>query len=681
MAGRPRPRPRGRRLVASQRLPWARLSGIHFRRGRKPAHESGGFLIELAHIYVAVLTSGTVVSVLLWSEARRQRAAPGAGPLAALMLTLTLWLFSYLIVWSTSSLATQVFWQKMSYTGTLLVGPTLLAFVLDITGTTSWRTPGRMALIAIAPGASLAILWVTPQELLLGRLVGRTVGHFTHYTPSQGPVFVLWLAVTYLLLVVGLVILIRAWSASTGIKRTQAAIVLAASLFPFAVSVFNDVTGIGLPGGFDPVAPAVLLSAVLFVYALRRGWLLDLVLRARDLAVERMSDVVMVLDDLERVLDTNAAGARLADMTPAEALGVPAEMLLGGFDGAMPALHPGSGTVTTLVSKEGDDGRHYADLSVTPLDVGRRSAAGSLVMLHDVTDARRSEQRLLAANEELEGNLQEIRELRDALRVVNAELEDRVEARTAELHEMNATLDSALRAKSEFLSSMSHELRTPLNSIIGFSGTMLQGLAGPLTDEQGRQARMINASGRRLLDLVNGILDLSRIEAGEHRIDLGEWRLGDVGRDAVDTVRPLAQERGLQLTTDVPDPDVRLTTDGGMLHQILLNLLGNAIKYTDHGEVSLRAERSGEDVVFVVGDTGRGVSARDMERLFEDFFQARPADGGKSEGTGLGLPVAARLATMLGGAITATSELGVGSEFTVRLPVHGPSDGVGSSHA
>jgi two-component system, NarL family, capsular synthesis sensor histidine kinase RcsC len=118
-----------------------------------------------------------------------------------------------------------------------------------------------------------------------------------------------------------------------------------------------------------------------------------------------------------------------------------------------------------------------------------------------------------------------------------------------------------------------------------------------------------------------------------------------------------------------------------VLHQVLLNLLGNAIKCTDHGEVSLRAERSGDEIDFVVSDTGRGVSAQDVKQLFEDFFQARPADDGKSEGTGLGLPVAARLAAMLGGQITATSELGVGSRFTVRLPVEGLPDGVGSSNA
>jgi signal transduction histidine kinase len=111
-----------------------------------------------------------------------------------------------------------------------------------------------------------------------------------------------------------------------------------------------------------------------------------------------------------------------------------------------------------------------------------------------------------------------------------------------------------------------------------------------------------------------------------------------------------------------------------MVHQILLNLLGNAIKYTDEGAVSVRAERVGDDVVFVVTDTGRGVSTEDLRRVFEDFFQARPADGGKSEGTGLGLPVASRLARILGGEITVTSEVGVGSSFTVRFPVEAPRE-------
>ncbi|MDO8963829.1 MAG: PocR ligand-binding domain-containing protein [Coriobacteriia bacterium] len=284
----------------------------------------------------------------------------------------------------------------------------------------------------------------------------------------------------------------------------------------------------------------------------------------------------------------------------------------------------------------------------------------------------------------VQASIQDVTERKNAeedFRALNADLERRVNARTAELattnavlaaanaelSAMNADLDVATRAKSEFLASMSHELRTPLNSIIGFAGTLSQGLAGELNDEQARQARMIGSSGRHLLELINQILDLSRIEAGYPDMKPERFAVADVIAEAADSVSQMVDARGLVMTVRADGAGAMLA-DRGRVRQVILNLLGNAVKFTDEGAIDLSARRVDGHVELVVSDTGCGISAADLPHIFDDFFQATPRQGAKSLGTGLGLAVSRRLVEMMGGSIGAASTLGAGSTFTVRLP-------------
>ncbi len=201
-------------------------------------------------------------------------------------------------------------------------------------------------------------------------------------------------------------------------------------------------------------------------------------------------------------------------------------------------------------------------------------------------------------------------------------LEELVEARTLELGEANAELEQALdslteinaeledatAAKSQFLANMSHELRTPLNSIIGFAGMLAGGMVGPLTDEQTLQAGMIQKSGKQLLELVNDILDLSRIEAGATDIRPLPLDPVEVVMDVADAVRPLAAEKGLELHAETPGKSMVVVTDKEKLRQILTNIVGNAIKFTTVGEVSIEVKiRDDARIAFIVSDTGPGI--------------------------------------------------------------------------
>jgi len=238
------------------------------------------------------------------------------------------------------------------------------------------------------------------------------------------------------------------------------------------------------------------------------------------------------------------------------------------------------------------------------------------------------------------------------------------------LVEARERAESADRLKSAFLASMSHELRTPLNSIIGFTGILLQGMAGPLSAEQASQLRMVQASGRHLLALINDVLDLSKIEAGELVLESAPFHPRSAVQNAVDTVRPLAESKGLALRaehTDLPDT---WYGDRRRMEQILLNLLNNAIKFTDEGEVGIRAAALPEDpgMRITVSDSGVGISAENMAKIFKPFQQIDSGLSRQHEGTGLGLDICRRLVTLMGGEIEVQSSPGEGSSFTLVLP-------------
>lgn len=320
----------------------------------------------------------------------------------------------------------------------------------------------------------------------------------------------------------------------------------------------------------------------------------------------------------------------------------------------------------------------------TPRTGGERTFVG---FLRDVTERVTSEQALRDANALLEEQATELELRATELEATNDELRranDDLAEQTRIAEEARADAETANRAKAEFLATMSHELRTPLNAISGYADLLLLGIRGPITEEQREDIERIRRSGQYLLGLINDVLNFAKLEAGQVPLELRAIPMRDILDGLEDLVRPQADAKELRLVQQDCATDAMVRADPEKVRQILLNLLTNAVKFTDAGgEIVLRcdagrrvdagsanAESANTGSVSVeVQDTGRGIPAAELPRIFDPFVQVdRELTAGSQQGVGLGLAISRDLARAMGGDLTVRSQVGTGTTFTLRLP-------------
>ena len=262
-----------------------------------------------------------------------------------------------------------------------------------------------------------------------------------------------------------------------------------------------------------------------------------------------------------------------------------------------------------------------------------------------------------------------LRENKAALQRHAEGLESEIEARTRELRSTNQRLEEASRHKSQFLANMSHELRTPLNAIIGYTSLILSNIYGEVPDKVREPLDRVRLSSRHLLGLINDVLDLAKIEAGRLTLSVADFSITQVVQSVMTAMEPLAAEKKLPLKASVPAELPAARGDVRRINQVLLNLMGNAIKFTDTGEVGVRVSQDGREFLICVSDTGPGIAPADQERIFEEFQQAGNSDAPVKGGTGLGLSIAKVIVEAHGGRMGVESSPDKGSTFWFTLPI------------
>jgi PAS domain S-box-containing protein len=315
-----------------------------------------------------------------------------------------------------------------------------------------------------------------------------------------------------------------------------------------------------------------------------------------------------------------------------------------------------------------DGSRFMANVVITPVRTAKGVLAGFAKVTRDLTERHAAQERAIAAARMLAVE-EAYREMAEARAKEMSALVEQLGRQTAELERQSQAAEKANKVKAEFLAAMSHELRTPLNAIGGYAQLMEMGIGGSVTDEQKLHLERIRRSQEHLLGVINDILNFSKIEAGQVEYNIGRVGLRGVLELGASMVEPQARDKSIRVAIGACDPDIAARADQLKVEQILLNLLSNAMKFTaTGGEVTLSAGPGEGGVWLTVRDTGIGISPADLRMIFAPFMQVGRTLASPKEGTGLGLAISRDLARAMGGDLTAESEEGVGSTFTLVLP-------------
>ncbi|MGB8698235.1 MAG: histidine kinase N-terminal 7TM domain-containing protein [Thermosynechococcaceae cyanobacterium] len=634
-------------------------------------------LIAAAGLYVALLLQ-------LRYSLQQQRTVLS---LPLFLVGIVLWLLSYAWELSTPDLTVKIWASKVQYLGIAIVPTTWLIYTIHYAGKERWLTPMRQALFWIEPLLLLGLVWNNEQHHLIWAQM-----ELLSVTPSfyalrivYGPFFYVHAVYTYSILLgaTGLLLgtLIRGFSnsqrAGSQLYRGQAIALLICAAAPWIGNIVylvsqtywlpkqgakaSDGLSAFLLLDWTPMGFWITGLAVLWGYWRFRLW--DIVPIARDAILEGMRDGVMVLDYQNRILDLNPAAQNLLGLPLHKSLGQSAEVVLapwpllvdqfketGNNSRFKESLHHYRLVTLELSINQVS---HWFEISFSPLYGQRQQWVGQLTLWRDVTARKQAELALEKAKDAAE---------------------------------------DASQIKSRFLAAMSHELRTPLTAILGYSEWLQQECQQHNHFEYLEDLQTIHDAGSHLLSLINNILDLSKIEAGKFSLDLESFELSPLIDELARTVEPLMKKNQNRLQVQVETHLGTLYSDAGKVRQILLNLLGNAAKFTQQGDILLQvesldrvsgdlarnAQNSGQLpalwIRFRVQDTGIGMTPEQLQHVFQAFVQAETSTARRYGGTGLGLALSQSFCHMLGGSIAVESEFGQGSQFTVELPVHCPSD-------
>ncbi len=563
---------------------------------------------------------GLIIALYAW----RLRPKRGATALTVLAVATAVWSLGYALEIAGADLPTKLFWAKVEYIGIATVPLCWLIFALEYAGRDRWLTRRNLALISIIPILTVLLAFTTEWHGLIWSTFNLDPGEkFAPLIVSHGAWFWVYWIYGQLVVLTGTIILIRTLLGAQQLYRRQALLILIAALLPW-VGNFLYVSGLNPVAPLDLTPFAFVLSAGAVALGLSRFRLISLTPIAQATVIEGMNDGMFVIDAQDNLADLNPAAERLLGRSAAHVIGQP----IGGVFQAWPDLVERYRHVDEIRDeiKLGDGTeRRYYELRLSTLKNRRGDLTGRVLLVRDITEL--------------------------------------IEARDQALE--------ADRLKSELLARVSHELRTPLSAILGYAELLHDGSFGPLAEHQQVAVLEMMGSTQELTILVNELLDSAQLEAHALVLRIRPFDPIEMLQRVENTLAVLARNRGLELTTTVsPDLPATLLGDESRLRQILINLIGNAIKFTESGTVQVRLYGVGEEHwAMEVSDTGPGIPKEAQHYVFDPFRQVDGSVTREYRGTGLGLSIVKSLVALMGGSVELESEVGRGSTFTITLPL------------
>ncbi len=620
--------------------------------------------------YAIPLFIGAAVAMMLAGLAWQRRLERGAATFTLTMLAIAAWSLAYGFEILAPDLAGKLIWHKIIYT----VAPTVPIFWLLFMLQQKLRSQRLLRWITIGLIGEVMVFifltWTNDTFHLLWIDIAVSTGpELAHLEIARSPGFYVQTGLGYVLILLATGLMLHTLRTGVPLPRWQIALLCFAILSPIIANVLYV-------SGWNPFYPLNFTPFALITMGLGAGWYLfrfrvwDLLPVARNALVASMNDGVIVLDRHNRVLDLNPAAQRLLNLTLTSSVGqaltvvLPDAAQFGSLHACLAAAQTPSNPSTHAHSIELELIKpewRYLDLRMSQLYSGQyrgqRHISGLLVTMRDISARKRAEQ-ALAAERSL--------------------LAQHVAERTADLSAANRRLIQAALLKDEFLATMSHELRTPLHTILSITEALQATIYGELNSRQDRALQHIDSSGRHLLALINDILDLSIIGAGQLQLELAPVAIEAVCQASLNAIKQAAFKRKLAVIANLDLTVGTIQADERRVRQLLLNLLNNAVKFTPPGGkvgLDLAGDCQAHVVRFTVWDTGIGIAPEDVNRLFQPFVQLDSSLTRRYEGSGLGLSIVARMVHLMGGTVTVESEVNQGSRFCVTLPLASQNSG------
>lgn len=572
-------------------------------------------------ILVVAAIATIIISVLLI-----RRKAEASKYFGLMMLVLSVWAFAYGIELTRTELHEMLFWIKLEYVGVAFIPPLWLLFCSSFSGHSSWMNPRNIAFLFILPVITFLMVSTNSWHMLHYASVGVDTesGPFPLLAFEAGPWYWIHTIYFYVLLVIGTWMLILNFRNADPLYKRQTLVVLGGAFVPWLVNLLY-LLGFKPYSHLDLTPIAFTFTGIIISFGLLQYRLFEIIPVAQDRLIENLPDGVMVLDDAERIVYCNHSMYEILGMEVGALVGRDVKDVFIRHPKVFRFITQRSNLKANVEIVVNGTEKVY-EVTSTVLQQKKNINNGMVLLFYDVTELRHKEVALQQAR-------------------LSAEESDRM--------------------KTAFLANMSHEIRNPLNAIIGFAGFLRD--QETTLDDRTKYAKIIEGNAQHLLSLINDIIDISKIEAGELTVRYSTLSVSNLMNELSVMFEEVVHKKGLnfQLASAVPLSDDMIVTDALKLRQILVNLINNAIKFTDKGHIQVRVRKQQEILVFTVQDTGIGIKKDHLKQIFEPF---RQSDVPVASGTGLGLSISTAYANRLGGSIEVESELGSGSTFTLKVP-------------